>query len=103
MGRSFEILDKVNTIGRNESNDIVLDDETITGVEHARLGYDSRNREFTLVPDRNSNTTYVNNHAAYTATLLHSFDLIEFGDCRLLFVPFCGPRFGWDVGLQAEG
>lgn len=101
-GRSFEIKSKVNTIGRSSSNDIQLDDPTITGIEHARLGYDARNREFTLIPERSSNTTYVNDHAVYTATLLNEFDLIEFGDCKMLFVPFCGPRFGWDTGLEAK-
>lgn len=102
VGKSFEILDKVNTIGRTRENDITLQDDTITGVEHARIGYDSRNREFTLIPDRNSNTTYVNNHAVYTAIQLHAYDLIEFGDCKLIFLPLCGSHFGWDSGLSSE-
>lgn len=101
-GKSFEILDKVNTVGREWGNDIVLEDPTITAVEHARIGYDKKHREFALIPEKNSNTIYVNDQAVYSPTILATYDLIEFGGSKFLFVALCGPRFGWDSGLEPE-
>lgn len=101
-GKSFEVLDKINTIGRDWSNDIRLDDPTITAVDHARIAFDPKHREFALLPEKATNIVYLNDHAIYSPTPLSAYDLIEFGECQFVFVPFCGPRFGWDTGLQAE-
>lgn len=101
-GKSFEVCDKINTVGRDWSNDIRLDDPTITAVDHARIAYDPKHREFALLPEKNTNMIYLNDHAIYSPTPLSSYDVIELGESKFLFVAFCGPRFGWDTGLQAE-
>lgn len=101
-GKSFEVLDKINTIGRDWSNDIRLDDPTITAVDHARIAFDPKHREFALLPEKATNIVYLNDHAVYSPTPLSAYDSIEFGECQFVFVPFCGPRFGWDTGLEAE-
>lgn len=102
-GRSFEVRDKINTVGRDWSNDIRLDDPTVTAVDHARVAFDPKHREFALLPEKNTNMIYLNDHAIYSPTPLSAYDVIELGEGSYLFVPLCGPRFGWDTGLEKPG
>ena len=69
-GKSYTVRGGVNSIGRSERMDIV-----ITG--------DGRN------------IVYLNDEEVYTPMLLNAYDVIDFGETKLLFVPLCGQRFTW--------
>lgn len=102
-GKDYRIYGKNNTIGRSERMDICIKgDATISRENHAKLAYDEKHNAFHLIPADSTNTIYLNDEPVYVPAKLKAYDLIEFGDCKLLFVPFCGEHFTWQNGLKQE-
>ena len=100
-GKDFRIWAKNNTIGRSEKMDICMKgDTTITRENHARLAYDEKHNNFHLIPAENTNNIYVNDEPTYVPIRLKSYDLIEFGDSKFVFIPFCNENFTWQDGLK---
>lgn len=75
-------------------------DTTITRENHARLAYDEKHNNFHLIPAENTNNIYVNDEPTYVPIRLKSYDLIEFGDSKFVFIPFCNENFTWQDGLK---
>lgn len=95
-GKDYRLYNKINSIGRAEGNDVVLDKEqTVSQRNHARLAYDARHNNFQLIPSDAINIVYVNDAPLYVPHLLSAYDVIEFGDTKLMFIPFCAPQFQW--------
>ena len=95
-GKDFKIYGKNNTIGRSEKMDICIKgDQTISRENHARLAYDEKHNNFHLIPAESTNNIYLNDEPVYIPTMLSAYDCIEFGDTKLLFVPFCSDKFMW--------
>ena len=95
-GKDFRIYGKNNTVGRSEKMDICIKgDTTISRENHARLAYDEKHNEFYLIPAESTNTIYLNDEPVYVPKKLTARDVIEFGDCKLIFVPFCDDSFTW--------
>ena len=102
-GKDFRIYGRNNTVGRSEKMDICLKgDSTISRENHARLAYDEKHNAFHLIPAESTNTIYLNDEPVYVPAKLTSYDVIEFGDCKLVFVPFCNERFTWQTGLKQD-
>lgn len=100
-GKDFRIYAKNNTIGRGEKMDICIKgDTTISRENHARLGYDDKHNNFHLIPGESSNNIYLNEEPVYVPAKLKIYDVIEFGDTKLLFIPFCNDKFTWKDGLK---
>ena len=100
-GKDYKILGKNNTIGRGEGNDIVIkNDSTISRQSHARIAYDVKHNTFHLIPGEGTNGLYLNDEPVYVPTPIAAFDLIEMGESKFLFIPFCGDKFNWQNGLQ---
>lgn len=96
-GKDYRLYNKINMIGRSEENDVVLDKEqTVSQRNHARLAYDAKHNNFQIIPGDGSNVAYVNDNPLYVPHLLSAYDVIEFGDTKLMFVPFCSPQFQWN-------
>ncbi|MDD6489368.1 MAG: FHA domain-containing protein [Clostridia bacterium] len=96
-GKDFRIYGKNNTIGRSEKMDIcITGDQTISRENHARLAYDEKHNAFHLIPAESTNTIYLNDEPIYVPTKLNTRDIIEFGDCKFVFVPFCDDSFKWE-------
>ena len=96
-GKDYRILCKVNTIGRSSDMDIFINDRTVSRDKNARISYEPRNNDFHLFPAESSNNIYLNNKAVYVPTQLSAYDLIEFGNSKMLFIPLCGEKFQWDI------
>lgn len=97
-GKDFRLYNKINTIGRSEENDVSLANanaQTISLKDHVRLAYDARHNNFQLIPGSSTNIVYVNNEPLYVHRLLNAYDVIDFNDIKLMFVPFCAPQFQW--------
>lgn len=95
-GKDFRIYGKNNTIGRSEKMDICIKgDQTISRENHARLAYDEKHNAFHLIPADSTNTIYLNDEPVYVPTKLNARDIIEFGECKLMFVPLCDENFTW--------
>lgn len=94
-GKDYRLWSKINTIGRSDSMDICIKDPTISKENHARLAYDPKHNNFRLIPGNSTNNIYLNDEPIYTPMMLAAYDVIELGDSKLVFVPFCCDRFTW--------
>lgn len=103
-GKDFRIYGRNNTIGRSDKMDICIKgDPTISRENHARLAYDEKHNAFHLIPAENTNTIYLNDEPVYVPTKLNVRDVIEFGDCKLVFIPFCDDKFTWKETAKLGG
>jgi hypothetical protein len=102
-GTSVQVGYGWSTIGREVSNRIVLNfgDASITGEKHARILYDSDDREFKVTHESGINATKVNGKSIDSATILKAGDRIKIGATILRFVPFCGADFDWSTPDEA--
>ncbi|MBO6239518.1 MAG: FHA domain-containing protein [Butyrivibrio sp.] len=100
-GKDYRVFGKNNTIGRSEKMDICIKgDSTISRENHAKLAYDIKHNVFHLIPADNVNGIYVNDEPVYVPTQLHAYDLIELGESKFVFIPFCSEQFTWQDGLR---
>lgn len=101
IGKDFRLKAKVNTVGRDTDNDVVLTgDDHISGL-HIKIGYDARNVRYTLIVC-GSNCVYLNGKSIYTEADLNPYDVIDFDVAKLMFVPLCTDSFNW-TGRPAGG
>ncbi|HSW36192.1 MAG TPA: FHA domain-containing protein [Candidatus Limnocylindrales bacterium] len=95
-GRDFRITSEKNFIGRSEKMDINLaGDESVSRENHAVISYNPKNHTFRLFPGESRGLVYHNDEEVVTPETLKPNDIIELGQSRLMFVPFCGDRFQW--------
>ena len=96
-GKDYRIHPENNYIGRLESNDICIrGDEKISRERHVMVVYDSEDRLFYLGAPAGTNIVRLNGKPVLEAKELHAYDVITIGSTKLMFLPFCGERFGWD-------
>ena len=96
-GKSYTIRGGVNSIGRSERMDIVITgDLKISAENHAKISYSDKHNRFNLLPGEGRNIVYLNDEEVFTPMPLHAYDLIDFGETKLLFVPLCGETFTWE-------
>ena len=95
-GKSYTVRGGVNAIGRSERMDIVITgDLKISSENHAKISYSDKHNRFNLLPGEGRNIVYLNDEEVFTPMPLRAYDLIDFGETKLLFVPLCGERFTW--------
>ena len=95
-GKSYTIRGGVNSIGRSERMDIVITgDLKISSENHAKISYSDKHNRFNILPGEGRNIVYLNDEEVFTPMPLKAYDLIDFGETKLLFVPLCGERFTW--------
>lgn len=100
-GKSYIIYAKINSIGRSEKMDICINgDTTISRENHAKIGYDEKHNAFHLIPGENVNSIYIDDEPVYVPVKMEAYQLIEFGETKLVFVPFCNDKFTWKDGLK---
>ena len=96
-GKSYTVRGGVNSIGRSERMDIVITgDLKISAENHAKISYSDKHNRFNLLPGEGRNIVYLNDEEVFTPMPLHAYDLIDFGETKLLFVPLCGETFTWE-------
>ncbi len=103
-GTDYRLWGRINTIGRGEKNDVCIkSDMSISKENHARLGYDPKNNRFRLIPASSANNIYLNGDVVDIPTPLKAFDVMEFGETKLVFVPLCCESFSWEKGVSGKG
>ena len=96
-GKSYTVRGGVNSIGRSERMDIVITgDLKISAENHAKISYSDKHNRFNLLPGEGRNIVYLNDEEVFTPMPLNAYDLIDFGETKLLFVPLCGETFTWE-------
>lgn len=95
-GKDYKLRGQINTIGRSEKMDVCIrGDKTISSENHARLSYSEKNNRFKLIPAESRNIIYLNGEEVFAAQPLEAYDVINFGETKLMFLPFCSERFTW--------
>lgn len=104
-GRHRPIFAGANTVGRNSDQRIAIDfgDQSIAREQQAFIVYDTRKRQFQIVPNlARSNLVHLNDEALLTNAELKPRDRIMMGQTTLLFVPLCGKEFDWTDTMASQ-
>ena len=97
QGKDYKIHAGKNFVGRADDMDIqILGDNKISRRNHAIIVYDQKKHETVLLPGDSNGIVYHNDNAVYVPVVLSVYDVIELGDSRFLFIPFCGEHFRWE-------
>lgn len=96
-GKDYRIVSERNFIGRGEEMDIQIQgDSSISRKNHCSISYNPKQRVFILSPGDSNGLVYVNNEALYTTKQLESYDMLEIGVSKFVFVNLCGKNFDWN-------
>lgn len=95
-GKDYRIKSERNFIGRASSMDIAItSDNGISRENHAIISYNPKNQCFRVIPGEGHGLVYLNEEEVFSPIELHHGDIIELGQTKLMFVPFCGGGFEW--------
>lgn len=97
QGKDYKIKEGKNFVGRADDMDIqILGDNKISRRNHGVIVFDKKKMETVLLPGDSNGIVYLNDTAVYTPMPLNSYDTIEMGDSKFVFIPFCGENFMWE-------
>ena len=100
LGRAYNIVAGRNSIGRLESNKIVIKDNQVSREKHAWISYEPKKREFYIQPGESSGLTYLNGDNIMIPQKLNHHDMIEIGGSKFIFVPLCDEVFSWEEYIK---
>lgn len=96
-GHSFYLYAGKNFIGRASDMDICLKgDGSVSRTKHAIITYEPKERKFFAQPGESHELFYVNDNVVLTSVELKDRDEISVGKTKLVFVPFCNSKYGWE-------
>ena len=103
LGKDFKIVTGRNSVGRNSSNYIHLEnEESVSREKHAWIIYEPRKRQFYVQPGESSGLTYVNDDTVLESRQLKHGDILEFGETKFIFIPLCCDNFTWNDYITKE-
>ncbi len=98
-GKPFNLKSGKNRIGRATDLDVCLEEESVSRAAGAVIVFDSKSKEFSILPGESDSLCYVDGSAVYERRILKGFEELEFGDSELnkyVFYPLCGENFEWN-------
>lgn len=97
-GKDYKLKTEKNFIGRGPEMDVSIEgDASISRKNHAIITYNPKQRVFMMIPGDGNGIVYVQNNAVYSPQALTSFDVIEMGSSKFVFVSLCGNKFDWKI------
>lgn len=96
-GKSFELKENRNFIGRSSNSDVVINgDKSVSREKHAVIIYEAVERIFIAQPGESRELYYINDKVVLNNVQLKAYDILKIGKTKLIFVPFCGETFCWN-------
>lgn len=96
-GRDYRIHTEKNFIGRSDAMDVSLrGDDSISRSNHAVITYDPRKRRFSISKHEGRGLVYVNGEEVDGRAPLSSYDVVEMGESKFVFIAFCSEKFDWE-------
>lgn len=103
LGKDYRIVAGKNSIGRTQDNTVCLTGEiSVSRDKHAWVIFEPRKQKFYLKPGDGSGLVYLNDENVFDTTALHSGDVLELGDVKLVFIALCGESFNWADYISKE-
>jgi predicted component of type VI protein secretion system len=97
-GASYTLQAGRSFIGRNPDSDIALpNDEAVSREGHALISYDARKNSFLVASGQGRQITYLNGEELIDPKPITAYDVIEVGNSKISFLPFCGKKFNWET------
>lgn len=99
MGNDYRIKAGMNEIGREadpEVDIVIRGDSLISARYHAGIQYDPEENVFYLIQTKNE-AVKINDAKVKRPTKLNPYDIIQLGNTKLVFVPFCSEKFQWPI------
>ncbi len=97
FGEDFRICAGSNSVGRSDSNRIVIKgDMSVSREKHAFITYDPKHGKFYVKPGDSSGLTYVNEEYIMETKPLMNRDIIEIGSSKFMFIQLCDESFKWE-------
>ena len=101
-GRDYRIYHGISWVGRSYNSDIIIhEDAGIAEWKQCGVVYDGRGNHFFLLPGQGT-TTYLNGEVLEKPMPLLSGDVINMGNSKFEFVPFCREGHTWDTEDSAK-
>lgn len=99
-GQDFRLIQGNNRIGRDKTMEVCLDigtqsDSAVSRDSHAIVVYDNNQNEFFIERGDSRNLPMLNGKTIRRDSDLVAGDIIEVGNTKLKFVPFCSESFSW--------
>ncbi len=96
-GKDYKVSAGKNFIGRADDMDIqILGDNKISRRNHGVIVYDEKQNKSMILPGDSNGLVYADGNAVYVPQELSPYEVIELGDSKFVFVPFCGEHFKWE-------
>ncbi len=96
-GKDYKVMAGKNFVGRADDMDIqILGDNKISRRNHCVIVYDTKQNKTVILPGDSNGIVYLDKDAVYVPTDLKAYDVIEMGESKFLFIPFCGEHFRWE-------
>lgn len=102
IGKSFNLKDGRNFIGRSSKMDVVIQDSSVSRDKHAVIIYEPKRREFLAQPGESRELSYLNDEVVLNFNKLKPYDVLQVGATKLMFIPFCSESFSWDDVKKEE-
>lgn len=96
-GTDFRMHAGYNYIGRDAGDIHIHGDRQISRENHAMIAFDSTDLTYFFGPANGRNLVKVNGKTVFNAVELNAYDVISIGTTKLMFVPFCGSHFNWEM------
>lgn len=101
-GASFNLKGGRNFIGRSPKMDVVVKDSSVSREKHAVILYEPKKREFLAQPGDSRELFYLNDEVVLNFNQLKPYDVLQVGNTKLMFIPFCSEAFSWDDTKKEE-
>lgn len=96
VGKDYKVKAGKNFVGRADDMDIqILGDNKISRRNHCIIVYEEKHGNFMILPGDGNGIVYHSGEAVYSPVQLSEYDVIEMGESKFLFIPFCGEQFKW--------
>ena len=97
VGKDYRVVSGKNSIGRTDDNAIALPGElSVSREKHAWVIFEPKKQEFYLKSGNESGLVYLNDENVFDVVPLHTGDVLELGDVKMVFVALCGEKFNWN-------
>lgn len=97
FGEDFRLKVGRNFIGRAPTMDVSLaGDSSVSREKHAVILYEPKNNMFIVQPGEARELCYLNDAVVLNAVEIKAYDVLQVGESKLMFAPFCSAQFNWD-------